>query len=74
MPVVVDKVVCVSTPGSSVDMLVTQYGITVNPVHKGLAEKMEEMCIRDSLRQDIKRNYRVCGGRCGCPDTHNNMP
>ena len=31
MSIVVDKVLTVSTPGSSIDLLVTQYGIAVNP-------------------------------------------
>ena len=39
LPVVVDKVLTVSTPGSSVDILVTQYGITVNPARPDLLER-----------------------------------
>ena len=40
MPVVVDKVTTVSTPGSSVDVLVTQYGATVNPARAELRERL----------------------------------
>lgn len=40
MPVLVDKVLTVSTPGSSVDLLVTQYGIAVNPAREDLKEKL----------------------------------
>ena len=39
MPVVVDRVLTVSTPGESVDILVTQYGIAVNPARPDLKEK-----------------------------------
>ena len=62
MPVVVDKVVCVSTPGSSVDMLVTQYGITVNPVHKGLAEKMEDAGLPlKTMEELVELAYKING-------------
>lgn len=40
MPIVVDKVLTVSTPGSSVDLLVTQYGIAVNPAKPELKEQL----------------------------------
>lgn len=41
MSIVVDKVLTVSTPGSSVDMLVTQYGIAVNPARPELRQSLE---------------------------------
>ena len=41
MSIVVDKVLTVSTPGSSVDMLVTQYGIAVNPARPDLEAAMK---------------------------------
>ena len=41
MSIVVDKVLTVSTPGSSVDMLVTQYGIAVNPARQDLLAAMQ---------------------------------
>lgn len=39
MPLVVDEVQCVSTPGETIDVLVTQYGIAVNPRRDDLKEK-----------------------------------
>lgn len=42
MPIVVDRVLTVSTPGSSVDMLVTQYGIAVNPARPELKEALQK--------------------------------
>ena len=39
MPLVVDKVDCISTPGSSVDVLVTQYGVCVNPRRADLLKR-----------------------------------
>lgn len=40
MSIVVDKVLTVSTPGESVDLLVTQYGIAVNPRRPELREAL----------------------------------
>ena len=41
IPVVVDDVVVVSTPGESVDVLVTDYGICVNPRRQDLIEQLK---------------------------------
>lgn len=38
MPLILDKVNCISTPGESIDVVVTQYGIAVNPLRKDLQE------------------------------------
>ena len=38
LPIVVDKVLCKSTPGNTVDVLVTQRGIAVNPLRPELAD------------------------------------
>jgi citrate lyase subunit alpha/citrate CoA-transferase len=40
--IVVDKVLCVSTPGKTVDVLVTQRGIAVNPLRKDLMERLQQ--------------------------------
>lgn len=40
LSIVVDRVMTVSTPGKSVDMLVTQFGIAVNPRRPELKEKL----------------------------------
>ncbi len=39
LPIVVDKVLCKSTPGNTIDVLVTQRGIAVNPQRPELAER-----------------------------------
>ena len=41
MPIVVDKVLTLSTPGSSIDVLVTQYGVAVNPTRQDLLETLK---------------------------------
>ncbi|HWP52369.1 MAG TPA: citrate lyase subunit alpha [Clostridia bacterium] len=42
MAIVVDKVITISTPGRFVDLLVTQYGIAVNPARPELRMQLEE--------------------------------
>ena len=41
LPIVTDKVTCISTPGKDVDVLVTQGGIAVNPKNKQLAADLK---------------------------------
>lgn len=40
IPCVVDKVTTLITPGSSVDVVVTEYGIAVNPAREEIAERL----------------------------------
>ncbi len=40
LPIVTDRVQCISTPGSSIDVLVTQGGIAVNPKNKELKDRL----------------------------------
>ncbi len=40
LPIVTDRVNCISTPGKDIDVLVTQGGIAVNPKNADLAQKL----------------------------------
>ena len=42
LPIVVDNVLCKSTPGHTVDVLVTQRGIAVNPLRQDLADRFKD--------------------------------
>lgn len=42
IPTVVDQVATVITPGTSIDVLVTERGICVNPLNKALIKQLEE--------------------------------
>ncbi len=42
LPVIVDRVLCTTTPGGTVDVLVTQRGIAVNPARKELTARLVE--------------------------------
>ena len=40
LPIVTDSVTCISTPGSSIDVLVTQKGVAVNPKNAELRDRL----------------------------------
>lgn len=42
LPIVTDRVTCISTPGKDIDVLVTQGGIAVNPKNVELRERLVE--------------------------------
>ena len=42
LPIVVDEVLCKSTPGHTVDVLVTQRGIAVNPLRGDLRDRFQD--------------------------------
>ena len=42
LPIVTDRVSCISTPGRDVDVLVTQRGIAVNPKNQELAQRLKD--------------------------------
>lgn len=42
LPIVVDEVTTVVTPGETIDVVVTDYGIAVNPLREDLIEKFEK--------------------------------
>jgi citrate lyase subunit alpha/citrate CoA-transferase len=50
LPLIQDRVTCVSTPGNTVDVLVTQSGVAVNPARADL---------RDALRQARLPVYEI---------------
>ena len=39
-PKIVDRVRCITTPGSTIDVIVTEIGITVNPLRPDLADRL----------------------------------
>ena len=42
LPIVTDRVTCISTPGEDIDVLVTQGGIAVNPKNVELTERLKK--------------------------------
>jgi citrate lyase subunit alpha / citrate CoA-transferase len=54
LPLVVDRVLCISTPGESIDVVVTQRGIAVNPKNVDLIKKLEESGISIVPIEELK--------------------
>ncbi len=54
LPIVTDRVTCISTPGSTIDVLVTQKGVAVNPKDKELALRLKDAGIRVVDIHDLK--------------------
>ena len=55
LSIVVDRVLTVSTPGSTIDVLVTQRGIAVNPRQQELKERLVKAGLPIVEIQDLKR-------------------
>lgn len=64
LPLVVDQISCISTPGRTIDCLVTQYGIAVNPAQKEL-----ELRLRDAKLPVLPIEELQCKAEalCGKP-------
>lgn len=68
--IVTDEVLCKSTPGSTVDVLVTQCGIAVNPARPELADRFKEaglpvVDIRDLAEKAKRLNGVPLKPQCG---------
>lgn len=64
LPIVVEKVNCISTCGELVDVFVSQYGIAVNPRRKDLAELLRDKRLPI---MEIEELYRKAEKICGKP-------
>lgn len=58
IPCVVDEVTTLITPGSSVDVIVTEYGIAVNPRRPELAERLQKAGLNIVDINDLKDRAR----------------
>lgn len=62
LPIVRDRVTCISTPGQDVDVLVTQAGVAVNPKNAELRERLWEARLPVVDIQELKeRAERITG-------------
>lgn len=55
IPTILDRVNTIVTPGSTVDVLVTEYGIAVNPKRWDLLESLEKAGIKSVSILDLKK-------------------
>ena len=62
IPTIVDKVLTVTTPGEAIDVVVTDYGIAINPRRQDLIETYKDsglpLCTIEQLRDEA---YRIAG-------------
>jgi len=62
MPTVCENVVTVTTPGETVDVLVTDYGIAVNPARADIARALEQAGIALTTIEALKdKAYAMVG-------------
>ena len=62
IPIVVDKVLTVTTPGETVDVLVTERGIAVNPRRSDLLEKFKHKGLPVVGIEELRDiTYKTCG-------------
>lgn len=62
MPTVCDSVVTVTTPGESVDILVTEYGAAVNPKRRDLIEALDAAGVSHVTIQELRdKAYSMVG-------------
>jgi citrate lyase subunit alpha/citrate CoA-transferase len=62
IPTVCDRVVTVTTPGESVDILVTDYGVAVNPRREDLKQALERAGIDTVSIEELRdRAYGIVG-------------
>ena len=62
IPCVVDEVTTLITPGSTVDVVVTEYGIAVNPRRPELAERLRAAGLRIVDIHDLRDRARKAIG------------
>ena len=62
LPIVTDKVQCISTPGKTIDVLVTQRGVAVNPNQTELCRALENAKLPVCDIEELKaRAEAICG-------------
>lgn len=63
LPIVVDDVTTVTTPGETIDVLVTERGIAVNPLRKELESKLKEAGLPVMKIEELKEIAEKMTGR-----------
>ncbi len=63
IPCVVDEVTTLITPGSSVDVIVTEYGIAVNPKRPEIAERLRQAGLNIVNINDLKKRAEKIIGK-----------
>ena len=62
LPIVTDRVSCISTPGQDIDVLVTQRGVAVNPKNQELLLRLKDAGLPVTEMEDLKRTAEKITG------------
>lgn len=62
-PLITDRVNVISTPGKDIDVLVTQYGIAVNPKNEELSERLKESGMNIISIEELKAKAESITGK-----------
>lgn len=63
LPLILDHVNCISTPGSTIDVLVTQYGIAINPRRQDLMEVFKDSRLPITDIRELKAKAEAITGK-----------
>lgn len=63
IPTIVDKVLCLSTPGKNINVVVTQYGVAVNPLFPELEQRLKDGGVNLKNIHDLKQMAEDYGGK-----------
>ena len=66
MPIVTDRVKCISTPGADIDVLVTQGGIAVNPKNTELTANLKAAGLPVIDIHELKEKTEAITGKPAC--------
>ncbi len=65
LPVIKDSVTTVTTPGQSIDVVITERGIAVNPLREDLIEKFTKNKLPIKTIEELRDEaYKLCGVPC----------
>ena len=67
LPIVTDRVRCISTPGRDIDVLVTQRGVAVNPKNKELIDRLKAHKVPVVPIEELKACAEKITGVPACP-------
>lgn len=68
MPIVRDRVISVTTPGESIDVIVTERGMAINPARKDLLERVKKSRLNIVDIHDLKNQVEKMTGKPRDPE------
>ena len=73
IPVIVDEVTTLCGPGKLIDVIITERGISINPLRKDLIKAMKKTLLPVKKIEEIKKEVdEICGGKPSKPKLNKN--